>query len=638
VREFIVDELLTDSGARDDIDRERANAVLARKGVPAGAIDELVRRRLLHIDERGGRPRVELIHDVLLDFVREDKTKREAIRDSEANLQREREAAQRDREKARRRLQIVTVAAVAVVTIGFIGYLYEATREQRALANQNFQLAVTSAQRLLSQVGDSLNHGFITVKGANDMLQVARGIVEQVRDVERTPQTTELLVKLGWTASDIYATLGDLTQAYDRAKGARDLAEPLFKADPNDPSLIALMYGSIWRMADAIASRDVERATHEQALKLYREAEELARRAVQLAPQDGTRQRNLVFVLQKVGDVYQVLKDWDDAIRTYREALPIMQAVAAKEPRNRDWQRDLANTVSRLGQALAGKGDLDAALEQSLAALKIRSDLLATDRLDAVLQSNVAISHREIARLYERRRELDAALTEYRLAIGILEQLLDKDPGNANWQTALAPLYAGAAGVLKRKGDLTGALEQYRKAYAVRHELAVKDSTNPARQHSFATAGMAVADLLVEQNQDLDQAVSIYRTAIDSIDDFRPRYDGDIFRCYIKIGNILKLRNDPEGALAEYKKASAIAQEAATNDPTSAAWRNNLRDSYTKIGDLLIAEGRTAEALDYYKKALEVVRLLMAKHPDSAEWAALVQLLQTQIERLTPKL
>jgi tetratricopeptide (TPR) repeat protein len=387
VREFIVDQLLTDSGARDNIDRERANVLLARKGVPAGVIDELVRRRLLHIDERSGRPRVELIHDVLLDVVREDKTKRQAIRESEANLLREREAAQeavrvseanrlREREAARRRIRRLGIAFAVAIGIGlitFAGYSEYARRVQRDLANQNFQLAVTSAQKLLGQVDDSLNRGLITVKGAYDMLQVARGIVEQVNEVERTPQTAELLVKLGWTASDIYATLGNLTQAYDSAKGARDLVEPLYRADPGNPKLVALMLDSTWRMGDAISSRDMVRTTQEQALKVYQEAEWLARQLVQMAPEDGTQQRNLVFVLQKVGDVYQGLGDWEAAIRTYREALPIMQAVAAKAPQNRDWQRDLANTLSRLGQALAGKGDLDAALEQFRAALKIRT-------------------------------------------------------------------------------------------------------------------------------------------------------------------------------------------------------------------------------------------------------------------------
>jgi tetratricopeptide (TPR) repeat protein len=263
---------------------------------------------------------------------------------------------------------------------------------------------------------------------------------------------------------------------------------------------------------------------------------------------------------------------------------------------------------------------------------------LATDRIDAVLQSNVATSHREIAKLYEQRPDFDAALAEYRLAIDILEPLVEKDPGNANWQVSLAPLYAGAAGVLKRTGDLPRALEQYRKAYAIRRELVVKDPTKPARQHSFATAGMTVADLLVEQNQALDEAVSIYRAAIESLDDFSPKYDRDIFRCYIKIGDILKSRNNPEGALTEYRKAAAIAQEAASSDATSATWPRSLTESYTKIGDLLIAEGRRVEALEHYKKALDVGEKLATKHPENAAWAALVQSLQTEIKKLTPSL
>jgi tetratricopeptide (TPR) repeat protein len=356
-----------------------------------------------------------------------------------------------------------------------------------------------------------------------------------------------------------------------------------------------------------------------------------------MAPEDGALQRNLVFILQKVGDVYQVLKDWDAAIRTYQEALPIMEAVVAKAPKNRDWQRDRANTVSRLGQAFAGKGDLDAALQQSLAALEIRSELLATDRLDAVLQSNVATSHREIARLYARRGDLDKALAEYRLAVDLLESLLDKDPGNVNWRISLAPSYAGAAGVLKRKGDFQAALEQYRKAYAVRRELVLKDPTNPDRQHNFAIAGMTVADLLVEQHQGLEEAVSIYRVAIETMDDFSPRYDEDIFRCYIKIGDIQKSQNDPQGALKEYERASSIARDSASNDAAALTWQKNLADAFSRIGALLIAQGRRSDALEHYNKALQFVEALLARHPENAGWAALVRSLKTEIEKLAPR-
>ena len=41
---------------------------------------------------------------------------------------------------------------------------------------------------------------------------------------------------------------------------------------------------------------------------------------------------------------------------------------------------------------------------------------------------------------------------------------------------------------------------------------------------------MMVAEML----GNLDEAVSLYREAIDSLDDFLPRYDQDIYRAYVR--------------------------------------------------------------------------------------------------------
>ena len=236
-------------------------------------------------------------------------------------------------------------AVAAVIGAALIGYLVYAeysigqrrvAMEQQEAAMRHreeavFQRAVISAQELLDQVGKSLNHGDITVRGAQDMLDVATGIVEQVKNVE-TPQTVELVAKLARTASDIHATLGNLEQAYESAKSSRDLLEPLNLAAPNDPKLLSLLYHSLWRMGDAIADRDTRRSTQERALKVFLEAEQLARQVAAMTPEDSDRQGHIVFVLQKIGDVRQSLNDWPTAIAVYGEALKISQGAVDRAP------------------------------------------------------------------------------------------------------------------------------------------------------------------------------------------------------------------------------------------------------------------------------------------------------------------
>ena len=77
VREFVEDELLTDSGLRENMAIERARRALAQRQAPASALDVLVERRLLHLENRLDVQRVELIHDVLTAVVKKGRDERQ---------------------------------------------------------------------------------------------------------------------------------------------------------------------------------------------------------------------------------------------------------------------------------------------------------------------------------------------------------------------------------------------------------------------------------------------------------------------------------------------------------------------------------------------------------------------------------
>lgn len=73
VRSFIEDHLLTVSGYRDTVALENA---LSIPGVTTAAIDKLVERRLLRREDRGGSPRLELTHDLLIGVIRASRDQR----------------------------------------------------------------------------------------------------------------------------------------------------------------------------------------------------------------------------------------------------------------------------------------------------------------------------------------------------------------------------------------------------------------------------------------------------------------------------------------------------------------------------------------------------------------------------------
>lgn len=76
LRIFVEDELVTESGLRTSLALEQAYKRLGRWSQRRRALDQLIRRRLLHVEDRSDVPRIELIHDLLTAVVVESRNRR----------------------------------------------------------------------------------------------------------------------------------------------------------------------------------------------------------------------------------------------------------------------------------------------------------------------------------------------------------------------------------------------------------------------------------------------------------------------------------------------------------------------------------------------------------------------------------
>jgi formylglycine-generating enzyme required for sulfatase activity len=150
VRAFVEDELVTDSGLRENIALERAQKTLIQWGAPAAAIDELVKRRLLRLEERLKIQRVELAHDVLTPVI----TKSRDQRQQQERLDRAEQQAQEAREKVRgqKKRMRLTVAAMtaALLIVSGIGMFIYFQNEQLRTERREHQRERTG--RALDQV------------------------------------------------------------------------------------------------------------------------------------------------------------------------------------------------------------------------------------------------------------------------------------------------------------------------------------------------------------------------------------------------------------------------------------------------------------------------------------------------------
>jgi formylglycine-generating enzyme required for sulfatase activity len=140
---FVEEKLLTRRGFRNLVVYDEA---LGSPGVSEEDIEELVKRRLVHVEERGKRRLLELSHDLLTGVVT-------ASRDERRRKQREAEAVRKLEERHRRSLQraavLFLVLLLAVGALGGLGWAYLAERQasELARAKEAAETAASEASR-----------------------------------------------------------------------------------------------------------------------------------------------------------------------------------------------------------------------------------------------------------------------------------------------------------------------------------------------------------------------------------------------------------------------------------------------------------------------------------------------------------
>ncbi len=182
VRQFIEDELLSESGFRESVSLERARHALAAADVPPDALNTLVSRRLLRIEERLDVARVEIIHDVLTAVIR-------ASRDNRRSREAQADAAKREAASRRRLMSYALIGVIVVAAmISTLSALY--AFHQRTVAQRNLALATEAANSLVFDLAQKYRNNGIPAAVLEDILGRARELQDQLAsgDGDKSPE------------------------------------------------------------------------------------------------------------------------------------------------------------------------------------------------------------------------------------------------------------------------------------------------------------------------------------------------------------------------------------------------------------------------------------------------------------------
>jgi formylglycine-generating enzyme required for sulfatase activity len=216
---FVEEKLLTRRGFRNLVVYDEA---LGSPGVTEEDIEELVRRRLVRIEERGRRRLLELSHDLLTGVVT-------ASRDDRRRRQKEAEAVRKLEDRHRRSLQraavLFLVLLLAVGALGGLGWAYLAQRQadelarakeaaESAAAEASKQRAIAESRRLDAE---GQRQDAEEARELAEMAAVEASRQQRIADVQRE----EAL----WQRHEAVTARSDAEKAFGDALLQKNLAE-----------------------------------------------------------------------------------------------------------------------------------------------------------------------------------------------------------------------------------------------------------------------------------------------------------------------------------------------------------------------------------------------------------------------------
>jgi tetratricopeptide (TPR) repeat protein len=488
----------------------------------------------------------------------------------------------------------------------------------------------------IGRLAGFLNDGTLRAAVAEKFLADAKSALDQISKAnDHPPDIAAIEISLLLAVSDVKDALADYKSAFDLANKAEELSHNFLHRYPNSLKFMHLLYASKFRVGDQLAKTSNDKDNAAKAEQEYREAGDLAKQQASSEHDNMEHQDELIFILNKLGDMNQMRHDWQRALDQYNEGLRIALLIAGSYP------RDVATEKNRIAQIYSARnqpGDKQAALDEYREALTIQTQQLEGRSSDASLISNVALTHRRIGELL--RDHPDEAQREFEAAVSGRKILYQSDPGNINWCIGLATDYMRLGDVLMRKEDRRGALDNYSEAVRIAEAVISKDPTSTTWRKNIAALNAKRGDLLVARGNEVlnqpeppqDESSRIIGVALERYRLSEQTYAGllglsnapyrELFDVRIKIGDILVRQNSHQEALKVYQTASELAQQASATQRV-VDWQIKLSNELEQTGDFLAARARDnielasgGTFLVYYQKAIEILDAAAIKEPD----------------------
>lgn len=614
VRRIIEDELLTESGFRENIAEERLRRSFAAAGAPPEALSTLVNRRLLRIEERLDVRRVELTHDVLCRVVkgsRDIRHEREAREDTERLLaeQRQREAASRRAlVRARQVAAVCIVLAVGAVAAALYGYL---STQRAKRAEGTARASREQAEQLVGYLSSEFARELESVGRLDIMASLAQREIDYFNAMPAALQTPFSRRTAAIAMNELARasrTLGNIEVASTAAAQAQRMLEELrSQGDTSAETAVAL--------ARALS-------THARILSVSSDSETvtLAQRAVDLiaplaaAPgaTAATRESEVELLVQLGYQRARTDEDMAPAIAVLQRAMKLAAGMGAKDLSNRYMADRYIEAGAWIAQASTASGRSDLTRSVGADAGELADRILAQRPNDRGALYSQGIIQSNLAGLAVDEMRPQEAFAFAERSVDVQQRLLALDPGNTISSNNLGVAYSALVDASWVQGRLVEALAYQQKglditAGVMRGGVGLR----VGRLRAFAGRGRLLAQLgRFDEITQLGQYISAQAVQIrvsEPKDSLAPVWVGGL-RPWVD-GNVALARGDAATALSLASLALEPV-EAAAPPPggdfpkwVSVYNLNYLRTSAALVlGDYATGERSARRALEARRK------------------------------------
>jgi type II secretory pathway pseudopilin PulG len=663
VRRVIEDELLTESGFRENVAEERLRAHFASAGAAPEALATLVDRRLLRVEERLDVRRVELTHDVLCGVVkasRDLRHEREAREATEKMLEHQRERAAATRRALIRARQVAAVCIVlavgAIIAAIFAYWSTQRAKRAEAVAQQARVQAETLLGYLTAGFAQELeNSGRLDVMAslAKREIDYFHGLPEEMQGPQTQRTAAEALVQFAKASR----RLGELDPAWDAAAEAVAILEKLQEeGDDSEARIVSLAraldvqayilsyrqdpatIATAQRALDVLsplsmrpdASTDVRTTEIELLSSLgYHQANvsdpkavETLQRSFRLAGELGAREVKDTYVSGLYVDVgawvvVALLIDGRiaEAEAVGKDAAAVADQILTQRPGHLRALYAQALIQQTLGDAALTDLRPQDAIPFHLRGVTVQQTLVDFDPGNKVSQNNLGSAHLSLAESYWSLGELDESLetlTTARAAAAIAAE------GGAGWRLGQLRIMSH---IVRRNADAGRLAEARRIADEIRdyaaamHASEPKDSLLPIR----ADVSSLMSDALVAYTEgDARRAQGIGAEIILRVQKVKANNNADkIWKSSLLfMANELKAQSElllQEFPAAEQSARAALAaKEQWVVDPHTDA--RVKADLSTLVALALVGQDRIDEARQVIEPVVKLQRELAARN------------------------